>query len=121
MLLAAAACYGAAAGILNVALVAYAAGHGGPGWAGVLIAIWGAGSLAGGLLYGSRTWPAPVHWRAVSCLALFSLALLPLAAPESSKHHQRRAARLGGHNQARMLDSPDVIDAGGRKAATCAG
>lgn len=83
VLLAATICYGGAAGILNVALVAYASWHGGAGWAGVLIAVWGAGSLAGGLFYGSRTWTAPVHWRAVSCLALFSIALLPLAAAPS--------------------------------------
>ena len=78
--LAVAACYGAAAGILNLALVGYAAAHGGVAWAGVLVAIWGAGSLAGGIVYGSRTWQIPVERRAIGCLALFGAALILLSA-----------------------------------------
>ena len=54
VLLVPAACYGAAAGILNLSFVAFAGAHGGVAWAGVLVAIWGAGSLAGGLAYGNR-------------------------------------------------------------------
>lgn len=80
LLLIAAACYGAAAGILNLALVAFAAAHGGVAWAGVLVAVWGAGSLAGGIAYGRRNWQARVEWRALGCLALFGGALLLLAA-----------------------------------------
>jgi predicted MFS family arabinose efflux permease len=80
VLLASAACYGAAAGILNLSLVAYATAHGGTAWAGVLVTIWGAGSLAGGIGYGSRTWRAPVERRAMACLALFAAALMLLAA-----------------------------------------
>jgi len=80
VLLATAACYGAAAGILNLALVAYATAHGGAAWAGVLVAIWGVGSLAGGIAYGSRNWRASVTSRAFGCLALFGAALLLLAA-----------------------------------------
>lgn len=80
VLLAAAACYGAAAGILTVSLVGYAAARGGVAWAGVLVAIWGAGSLAGGIVYGSRNWQAPVERRAIGCLALFAAALMLLAA-----------------------------------------
>jgi predicted MFS family arabinose efflux permease len=72
--------YGAAAGILNLALVAYAATHGRAAWTGVLVAIWGAGSLAGGVVYGSRNWQTPVQWRAIGCLALFGAALMLLAA-----------------------------------------
>jgi predicted MFS family arabinose efflux permease len=83
VLLLAAACYGAAAGILNLALVAYAAGHGGVAWAGVLVAIWGAGSIVGGLAYGSRPWQIQVEWRAIGCLALFGAALMLLAAAPS--------------------------------------
>lgn len=83
VLLAAAAGYGVAVGLLNLALVAYAAGHGGVAWAGVLVAIWGAGSLAGGVVYGSRDWRAPVEWRALGCLGLFGAALMLLtAAPD---------------------------------------
>jgi hypothetical protein len=80
ILLVASACYGAAAGILNLALVAYATTHGGVAWTGVLVAIWGVGSLAGGVAYGSRNWQAPVEWRAMGCLALFGAALMLLAA-----------------------------------------
>ena len=80
VLLVCAACYGIAAGILNLALVAFAAAHGGTSWAGILVAIWGAGSLAGGLAYGSRDWRSPVEDRAMACLALFAAVLLLLAA-----------------------------------------
>ena len=69
VLLVPAACYGLAAGILNLALVAFAVAHGGTSWAGVLVAIWGIGSLAGGLAYGSRDWRSPVEDRAMACLA----------------------------------------------------
>ncbi len=80
ILLIAAACYGVAAGILNLALVAFAGAHGGVAWAGVLVAIWGLGSLAGGLLYGSRDWGGSVEGRAMGCLALFGATLMLLAA-----------------------------------------
>jgi predicted MFS family arabinose efflux permease len=80
VLLVAAACYGVAAGILNLAFVAFAAAHGGVAWAGVLVAVWGAGTLAGGLAYGSRNWRFPVEGRAMVCLALFSAVLMLLAA-----------------------------------------
>lgn len=80
VLLVSAAGYGIAAGILNLALVAFAAAHGGVAWAGVLVAIWGIGSLAGGLAYGSRNWRSPVEDRAMTCLALFAATLMLLAA-----------------------------------------
>ncbi|HEY1917205.1 MAG TPA: hypothetical protein VGH27_16695 [Streptosporangiaceae bacterium] len=55
-------------------------GHGGVSWAGVLVAVWGVGSLAGGVAYGSRAWRTPVQGRALACLTLFGGALLVLAA-----------------------------------------
>ena len=73
-------CYGISAGMLNLALVAFAGAHGGVAWAGVLVAIWGAGSLVGGLAYGSRSWKGPVEGRAMICLALFGALLMLLAA-----------------------------------------
>ena len=79
-LLVPAACYGIAAGILNLALVAFAVAHGGTAWAGVLVAIWGIGSLAGGLAYGSRNWRSRVEDRAMACLGLFAATLMLLAA-----------------------------------------
>lgn len=83
LLLAMCACYGTAAGVLNLALVAFAAAHGGVAWAGVLVAIWGAGSLLGGIGYGSRHWQSPVEWRATGCLALFGAMVMLLAAGPS--------------------------------------
>ncbi len=82
-LLVATVCYGAAAGILNLALVAFAAAHGNVAWAGILVAIWGAGSLVGGVAYGSRNWSGAVETRAMSCLALFGACLMVLAAAPS--------------------------------------
>ena len=75
--------YGMAAGVLNLTLIAFAARHGGVAWAGVLVAVWGCGSLAGGLIYGSRDWPATVELRAMACLALFGAGLALLAAAPS--------------------------------------
>jgi hypothetical protein len=66
--------------MLNLALVAFAAAHGGVAWAGVLVAVWGAGSLAGGLGYGSHDWKSPVERRGMACLALFGATLTLLAA-----------------------------------------
>ncbi|MFY9929245.1 MAG: MFS transporter [Streptosporangiaceae bacterium] len=83
ILLTCAACYGVAAGILNLALVAFAGAHGGVAWAGVLVAVWGLGSLAGGLLYGSRDWDGSVERRAMGCLALLGATLMLLAAAHS--------------------------------------
>jgi predicted MFS family arabinose efflux permease len=82
-LLVASAGYGLAAGMLNVSLVAFAGRHGGVAWAGVLVALWGAGSLAGGLAYGSRAWRVPAERRALACLALFGAVLMALAAAPS--------------------------------------
>lgn len=80
MLLVCGGCYGVSAGMLNLTLVAFAAEHGGVAWAGVLVAIWGAGSLAGGLAYGSRSWTGSVERRAMICLGLFGAMLVLLAA-----------------------------------------
>jgi hypothetical protein len=44
------------------------------------VAIWGTGSLAGGLAYGSRNWKSAGEGRAMICLALFGAMLVLLAA-----------------------------------------
>ena len=80
VLLVCGACYGVSAGMLNLALIAFAGAHGGVAWAGVLVAVWGAGSLAGGLAYGSHNWKSRVERRAMACLALFGATLILLAA-----------------------------------------
>jgi predicted MFS family arabinose efflux permease len=43
------------------------------------VALWGIGSLAGGLAYGSQNWRSPAEDRAMACLALFGAILLLLA------------------------------------------
>ena len=48
------------------------------------MAIWGTGSLAGGLAYGSRNWKSAVEGRAMICLALFGAMLVLLAAARAS-------------------------------------
>jgi MFS family permease len=73
-------------GLLQVAIAAFAAGNGAPGTAGVLLATWTSGSLAGGLVAGGREWAAPVERRYVGLLLLlagaFALLLLPRTNPQ---------------------------------------
>jgi predicted MFS family arabinose efflux permease len=83
VLLGAALLYGVSTGMLTVSLVAFAVAHGGAGWAGVLIAIWGLASLAGGVAFGGRSWRWPVERRAMAFLAAFAAALALLAAAPS--------------------------------------
>jgi MFS family permease len=68
-------------GLLQVAITAFAAHNGAPGAAGVLLATWTSGSLAGGLIAGGRQWGISVERRYVLLLLLlaaaFSLLLLP--------------------------------------------
>ena len=68
-------------GLLQVAIAAFAARNDAPGAAGVLLATWTSGSLAGGLIAGGRNWATPVEWRYVVLLLLlvgaFALLLLP--------------------------------------------
>ena len=68
-------------GLLQVAIAAFAARNGAPGAAGVLLATWTSGSLAGGLIAGGREWAMPVERRYVVLLLLlagaFALLLLP--------------------------------------------
>jgi hypothetical protein len=68
-------------GLLQVAITAFAAHNGAPGAAGVLLATWTSGSLAGGLIAGGQEWGTSVERRYVLLLLLlaaaFSLLLLP--------------------------------------------
>jgi MFS family permease len=66
-------------GAVEVALPAFAQSHGRPGLAGVLVALWSIGSIAGGLLYGARprrSSLASVHVRMAMALPF---GFLPLA------------------------------------------
>jgi MFS family permease len=55
--------FGAAVGIIQVAVPAFADARGAAETGGVLLAALSAGSLAGGLIYGARTWPGPLARR----------------------------------------------------------
>jgi len=48
---------GALFGAYDVAVVAFTEERGQPGMAGVVLALWAAGSLVGGILFGGRQWP----------------------------------------------------------------
>jgi predicted MFS family arabinose efflux permease len=67
----------------EVALVGLAGEVGAPGMAGVLLALWSAGSLVGGLVYGSRTWRLGPAERYTRMLTLTAVALLPLTLANS--------------------------------------
>ena len=47
-------------GTVEISLPAFAEEHGKTELAGILLATWSVGSVAGGLLYGLRSWPAPL-------------------------------------------------------------
>lgn len=80
-LLTAAALYGVAVGILTVTLIAFSSHHHARAAVGVLIAIWGLGSIVGGLSYGTTRRKSSPQLRALVLLAVFAalLALLALA------------------------------------------
>jgi MFS family permease len=68
-------------GSVDVAVVAFTAGQGTPQFAGVVLATFAAASMVGGITYGARAWPGPLHVHArVAAVALTAVALtLPLA------------------------------------------
>jgi predicted MFS family arabinose efflux permease len=77
--------FGAAIGIVQVAVPAFAEAHGSPDLAGVLLAAISLGSLTGGLVYGARDWPGAPPRRLVALLvvlgalyALLAVARVPL-------------------------------------------
>ncbi len=65
-------------GVLAVVIPAIATQHGEPAAAGLLSAAFAAGSLAGGLVYGSRTWRAPIIRRYLFLALLFAAGMTPL-------------------------------------------
>lgn len=74
---------GCALGALEVALPAFASEAGRPELAGVLIAVWSLGSLAGGLAYGARPRRASLRTVHLRVAALLPLSFLPMAAASS--------------------------------------
>lgn len=78
-LLIAAALYGVAVGILTVTLIAFSSHHHARAAVGLLIAVWGLGSIIGGLSYGTTRWKSSPELRALALLALFAALLALLA------------------------------------------
>jgi MFS family permease len=68
-------CFGA----MEVTLPAFSEAHGQREIGGVLLAVWSAGSAAGGLLYGARHWPGAAGKRYARLAALLPIGYLPLA------------------------------------------
>jgi MFS family permease len=79
-LLAAGTFYGVAAGLLTVALSAFATEHHARAAVGVLIAVWGVGSILGGVAYGTIRWRAAPERRAMLLLGALAGLLAVLAA-----------------------------------------
>ncbi len=71
-------CIGVAFGSIEVAMAAFARAHGTASAAGLPLAAMAAGSMAGGLWYGTREWRTPLARRLVGGLAVLALALAPL-------------------------------------------
>lgn len=82
-LLAVAVLYASAFGLVEIGVVAYAVESGAPALAGLLLGAMSAGSVAGGLAYGARTWSLPPVRQFPRILALMALgiALLGFALP----------------------------------------
>jgi MFS family permease len=73
-------CVGAALGVINIAVVGYADGHGNEHLSGLLLGTNGLGALIGGLMYGSRKWPATASAQVPILLGALALGYWPLVA-----------------------------------------
>jgi MFS family permease len=68
-------------GAMEIALPAFASHQGHPGLSGVLISVWGVGSVTGALVYGARPWSRPLWRRWLVFTALLAAGcFVPLAA-----------------------------------------
>jgi predicted MFS family arabinose efflux permease len=74
---------GVSDGSLALGLPALAAHLGVPWVAGLLLAMLSAGSVAGGLLHGGRSWKVSPQWRYRALLLLAAMLITPLAAASS--------------------------------------
>jgi len=75
--------FGAGMGIVQVAVPAFASAHGQASTGGVLLAALSAGSFAGGLIYGARTWPGSAPSRFAALLLILGGMLGLLATAEN--------------------------------------
>jgi MFS family permease len=76
--------FGAAMGVLQVAIPAFTAAGGSAEQGGLLLAALSAGSLVGGLVYGARSWPGRPATRLALLLAAVAGGCALLAVPDSS-------------------------------------
>jgi predicted MFS family arabinose efflux permease len=72
-----------ALGVVDVALIAFGDLRGHPEAGGVLIALFAAGSVLGGLLYGSRVWRGSATAQLAAITAAATVLMLPLALVDS--------------------------------------
>jgi len=70
-------------GSVEVIVVAYADEQGHVGLAGLILAVWAAGSLLAGLVYGAVRWRRSVGVRFVAAAVAFGVAVLPFLAARS--------------------------------------
>jgi MFS family permease len=82
-LLVTAALMGIGIGAVEVGLPALAFDLGSGGSAGLLLAVWSLGSMAGGLWYGTRRWRSPAEVRYRWLLVAIALVAVPLLAAQS--------------------------------------
>jgi len=74
---------GLTVGAIELGITAFASDHGHRALAGALIAAQAAGSFAGGLAYGSRTWTGPAGRRLALLGAVLTLTVVPLVVAPS--------------------------------------
>jgi MFS family permease len=72
-----------ALGVLEIGIAAFAEEHSSRDDAGWLFALWGIGSLSGGLWYGARHWRVPAFTRFLIVNGLLTAGLAPLALADS--------------------------------------
>jgi MFS family permease len=70
-------------GVLEIGITAFAEREASRSDSGWLFALWGAGSLAGGLWYGARSWRLPADRRFLVVSAVLAVGLAPLPLAES--------------------------------------
>ena len=89
---------GAVFGAMDVVVVAYAEAEGAPALAGVALAVYAAGSLVAGLVYGVVRLPGSLAARYVGCAVFFAVAAQLLFAVDSIVSLVgRRVPRRAGH------------------------
>ncbi|MDO9485095.1 MAG: MFS transporter [Actinomycetota bacterium] len=77
------AAFGWVFGSYEVTIVAFASDQGMPGWSGLVIGLWAAGSAVGGLWFGSRAWKSSLQRHLIVCTFILGLVLIPAIFVES--------------------------------------